>query len=285
MEAGQLNRKVAFIIQARMQSTRLPGKILLPIPFGKKKPLLLWIIEELRKSDYNSDIIIATSKNKENNILQTFCEKNEVKCFRGKEEDVLSRFTSIIKESDYNCIVRLTADNPIIDINILDKAISYHLKNKNDYTNTESLPVGMNIEIVSVNALLDVEKHKVTMAEKEHVTLFIKNNNEYKKEIYSIKVKAELKKLRLTIDYPSDYLVISSILSLHSENDKISGLKLVEKVFLNYPFVFEVNQSNFQKRQFASNKEELDFALELLQNLELNNISNILRNYKDENHI
>ena len=280
MAAGLQNNTIAFIIQARMQSARLPGKILLPIPIWKGKPLLLWIVEELKKSNYNADIIIATSQNKENDVLESFCKKQGIGCFRGDEENVLSRFTDIVKDNRYNTVVRLTADNPIIDIDILDRAISYHLKNDNDYTKTEALPTGMNFEIMTGSALLDAEKSKLTKSDKEHVTLFLRNNNKYRKRTYNPETNTSLKDLRLTVDYPSDLLVISTLLSFYQEHKTLSGLKLVEKVFADFPMVFEANRSNFQKKQFSNAREELTHAITLLKDLELNNAALILSSYE-----
>ena len=285
MAAGLQNNTIAFIIQARMQSARLPGKILLPIPIWKGKPLLLWIVEELKKSNYNADIIIATSQNKENDVLESFCKKQGIGCFRGDEENVLSRFTDIVKDNRYNTVVRLTADNPIIDIDILDRAISYHLKNDNDYTKTEALPTGMNFEIMTGSALLDAEKSKLTKSDKEHVTLFLRNSNKYRKRTYNPETNTSLKDLRLTVDYPSDLLVISTLLSFCQEHKTLWGLKLVEKVFTDFPMVFEANRSNFQKKQFSNSGEELKHAITLLKDLELNNAALVLSSYEKENFI
>jgi spore coat polysaccharide biosynthesis protein SpsF len=118
MVDGLLNKKVAFIIQARMQSTRLPGKILMPLPVGSNVPLLGRIVETLKISNTNHSIIVATSTNPENNLLETFCKENNVACFRGSEDDVLSRFIDIVKNTDYDLIVRLTADNPFVDAKV-----------------------------------------------------------------------------------------------------------------------------------------------------------------------
>lgn len=285
MAAGLQNNTIAFIIQARMQSARLPGKILMPIPIWKGKPLLSWIVMELKKSNYKADIIVATSKNKENDVLENFCKKQGIECFRGNEENVLSRFTGIVKDNSYSTVVRLTADNPIIDIDLLDRTISQHLKNKSDYTKTEGLPTGMNFEVMSGSALVDTEKNILTKSDKEHVTLFLRNNNKYRKHTYNPVTNTSLKDLRLTVDYPSDLLVISTLLSFYQEHKTLGGLKLVEKVFTDFPMIFEANRSNCQKKQFSNTGEELKHAITLLKDLELNNAALILSSYEKENSI
>jgi spore coat polysaccharide biosynthesis protein SpsF len=249
----------------------------MPLPLGNGKPLLLWIIDELKKSKFNCKIIVATSVNKENDILESFCDSNNVGCFRGDEENVLSRFTTIAKQEDFNCIVRLTADNPILDIEILDKVIQHHFENNNDYTSTSAMPTGMNSEVVSAKALLDIENHNISEADREHVTLFIRNSSNYKTEVYNPVTKTEFKSMRLTVDYASDYALLSLILSASNE---LSGLQLVEDTYAKYPWLFEANQSNIQKKQFANLDEEVKEAAAFLQQFDFKNASQILKDRK-----
>jgi len=267
--AGHANKKIAFIIQARMKSTRLPGKILLPIPLGNGKPLLCWILDELKSSKLENEIIIATSKNIENNILETFCKQQNIQCYRGEEEDVLSRFLAIIKQNEYDVIVRLTADNPFVDLTILEETIAYHLKNEYDYTKTEGLPLGMNFEIVSGKILLGIEKYDLSAADKEHVTLFIRNNSQYKKGVFLPIVNKELKNLRLTVDYASDFTLASTILSLSNNFDSKRGIKLIESVYAQYSWLFESNTMNVQKTQYFNISDEIKAAADLLENFDL----------------
>ena len=277
MEVGQLNKKVVFVIQARMKSTRLPGKVLLPIPLCSKKPLLSWIFDELKKSKYRNDIVVATSVNKENDVLVSYCESNGVNYFRGEEENVLSRFFSIVKNEKYDCIVRLTADNPIIDITVLDETIAYHLAKKNDYTCSEGLPVGMNFEVVDPDCLLSIEKNQLTALDKEHVTLFIKSSGKYKTDIFRPIVNPMLKDLRLTLDYASDYALLSVILSRCENEKSLNGIKLIESTFDMYPWLFESNSTNYQKKQYATVLDELEAAAMFLEQNDFFRASNVLR--------
>jgi spore coat polysaccharide biosynthesis protein SpsF len=280
MEDGQLNKKVIFIIQARMKSTRLPGKILMPLPLGSGKPLLSWIIEELKKSTYFSKIVIASSLNKENDPLVSFCNQHNISCFRGNEDNVLSRFTSIIRNEDYECIVRLTADNPIIDVSILDNTIEEHLNKNNDYTCSVGLPVGMNFEIISSKSLLDTEKNNISDADKEHVTMYVRNNDKYQKGVYYANCNPNFKSLRLTVDYATDYTLVSSIISysLINKNSKL-GIQLVEEIFNKYPWIFESNSTNIQKKQFLDSNEEIKEACMFLKTYDFNNAALVLEKY------
>ena len=281
MEVGLSNKKIAFIIQARMQSTRLPGKILLPIPLGNGKPLLSWIIDEVKMSKYKAEIIIATSVNSENDILVSFCEQNQVHCYRGDEEDVLSRFIAIAKNGNYDCIVRLTADNPIIDCAILDETIFHHFNETNNYTSTDGLPTGMNFEVISTKTLLDVENYSLTAADREHVTLFVKNSGKYSLGVYKPRINPLLKTLRLTVDYPSDYALLSSILTQSVSDRNQNGIKLVEKTFNLHPWLFETNSNNFQKIHFNDVSQELKAAIDFLNQFDFHRAADLLKKLND----
>ena len=276
MVDGLLNKKVAFIIQARMQSTRLPGKILMPLPWGGSVPLLARIIQTLKTSNTNHNIIVATSTNQENNLLETFCKENDVNCFRGSEEDVLSRFTEIIKTNDYDVIVRLTADNPFIDAEILDFAISEHLKSEADYSSTAGLPLGMNLEIISKVALLTLHSLVLSVDDKEHVTLFLKKSGLYKLNIIEGFLMKSYESLRLTVDYPSDYLVASAIFDVHLKTGIRVGLELVDYCIKNYPWIFESNQNNLQKYNCNTLVEEIEVIVPILKQLELKKVLKVL---------
>ncbi|WP_432222930.1 cytidylyltransferase domain-containing protein [Flavobacterium sp. TMP13] len=277
MVDGLQNKKIAFIIQARMQSTRLPGKILLPMPIGSDFCLLDQIIISLKSSKRDASIYIATSENVENDVLEKIAIVNEVNYFRGSENDVLSRFISIIEQNFIDVVVRLTADNPVVDVSLLDETIDFHIKNKKEYTNTVGLPLGMNFEVIDANALLSLKNKNLTSQDKEHVTLYIKNSSEFTCESFKIGLQDKYNNVRVTIDYPSDYLVVSSLFSLYSITKIPLGLRMIEYVVDRFPFLFECNQSNIQKDSCKTLEEEIDFAIPILEKLELTRLVNVFK--------
>jgi spore coat polysaccharide biosynthesis protein SpsF len=238
--------KIGFIIQARMGSTRLPGKVLMPLPQKDGKSCLQWITDSLQSSGINAQIAVATSRNPENTPIREFCERLGVSCFQGDEENVLRRFTSIIKDYQIDCAVRLTADNPIIDTNLLEETIHHHLSAGNDYTKTIDLPLGMNFEIVNAKALLDLETHTLDKTDEEHVTFAFYRFPKFKSELKKLGIPAELTALRLTMDYPSDYTLLSQVLSLTKNDPSLKGLGLVQFAFHVHPDWFELNRKNVQ---------------------------------------
>lgn len=278
MEVGQLNKlDIAFVIQARMQSTRLPGKVLMPLPFAGTKPIIQWITDELCEITDRSNIFIATSVNPENDPIEKFSIPQKIKCFRGDEEDVLSRFIAIAEIGEFDLIVRLTGDNPMIDSKSLNDTIKFHLERGNSYTYTRGLPIGMNFEILNAKDLLGLKDKKLSSEEKEHVTPYFRNNDFYKKSCLQFSNLHE--SIRVTIDYPSDYLVLSSIFEIGIK-EKLSGLKLIKKIQREFSWIFQVNSQNVQKKRFITLNDELIEAEKILMNYDFKKAAEILKNYR-----
>ncbi len=239
--------KIGAIIQVRNNSTRLPGKVLIPLPFPNGESLLFHILKEIRKSNNIDDIYLATTNNSIDDEIEKFGKKNGVKVYRGSEDDVLSRFVGIIDIERYDVVIRLTGDNPFIDIKSLDAAIDYHINSDNDYTKTEGLPLGMNFEIVNSKALLLLDDYELTASDKEHVTLFFNRTTKFKKSTYKFDQYVGIKDLRLTVDYPSDYAMASFLFSM-VEKQEVKWLDLITKVKDEMPWVFKINHLNIQKQ-------------------------------------
>lgn len=269
----QINNSIGFIIQARMKSERLPGKVLLPLPFPDGDSILNIIVSTLRK--LKGTIIVATSGNQENESISDFCDSNQIDCFRGDEDDVLSRFLEIQKSNKFEHIVRLTADNPFVDYKTIQEVIDFHIKNNNDYTHSEGLPLGMNIEIMKGNALMDTEKYISNNQDKEHVTLILKREAKYKKGFY--KIDKQINHYRLTIDTIQDFLMANVVMQV-KENTGLEGVELVLNIRDNYPWIFESNANVFQKNSEQNLQKELHSAIEILNQLEYHQTVKVLKN-------
>jgi spore coat polysaccharide biosynthesis protein SpsF len=277
MVAGQSNKLVA-IIQARMQSTRLPRKVLMPMPFTSNISILEQIVNQLKKSKFNPAVVVATSVNKADDEIVRLCEKNNILVHRGDEDNVLNRFLAILQYSNYSTTIRVTGDNPIIDIDCLDIVIKNHIKSKADYSFTSDLPIGMNFEVFDVKAFLKMSAAPLSREDKEHVTLKFKSDPSFIKN--SIKIDSMVhKKIRVTVDYPSDYLVLSYIFYLSKKHKIDPGIKLIHFVLSNYPWVFQVNENNSQKKQFSTIDEEIAYSIDLLSGLDLKESAKYLTTY------
>ena len=277
MEVGQSNKIVA-IIQARMQSTRLPGKVLMPLPFNSETSILGQIFNQLRKSKFNPILIVATSKSKADDEIATFCARNHILVHRGDENDVHSRFFEILQNSEYTTAIRVTGDNPIIDFELLDFVLQNHIESQSNYSYTSDLPVGMNFEVFDVKSFLKMSIMDLTNEEKEHVTLKFKTVDSFLKKMININSGID-HKIRVTIDYPSDYLMLSFLYDIAKQNDIEPGIKLIQFVLRKYPWVFQVNESNFQKKQFTTEIEEIYYSVDLLNSIDLKKSAQYLSNY------
>ena len=276
MVVGQQNRKVIFIIQARMDSTRFPSKVLTSIPLADEKPILKWITDSLKKSKYFQKIYIATSTNELDNELESFSKKEKIFLYRGSENNVLSRFVNIIKrEKPIDVIARLTADNPLIDINKLDETICKHINSDAHYTYTTGLPLGMNFEIINSNCLLNSANLNLSHSDKEHVTLFIKNSNDYKKQ--KISFSNVFNSIRATIDYPSDYAFVSTYIEYVKKNSISISSESIQDFVKIYPWTLKINNQNFQKKEFLTIEDEIQEVLPILKRLEFDKLYKFLK--------
>ncbi len=142
---------LGLVLQARMGSTRLPGKVLLPIA---GRPLLDHIVDRLIGLRAEGQLVIATSTEIRDDVIEEYCKRRGVLCFRGSEADVLARYFYCAESYGFDHIVRLTGDNPFVDVDELDRLITLHLESNNDFTQSFSaLPVGVGAEIFTFAAL------------------------------------------------------------------------------------------------------------------------------------
>jgi spore coat polysaccharide biosynthesis protein SpsF len=238
MEAGPLN-KVLFVVQARMSSTRLPGKILFSMPIGSRFTILDRVLDIAINSSYFGEIVVATSINPENQPIIDLCKHRNVKILIGEEDDVFSRFYKVVSEFSYNHVVRLTADNPLLDSELMNHVIDKHINSNFDYTKSIGLPLGMNIEVFSRTAFLSLNELQLTPNEKEHVTLAFYRRQNYRNQI--VEFQSENSQIRLTVDYVEDYALASLLYSLsESENSKL-GLDFIIQQKIKNPWLFEIN--------------------------------------------
>ena len=202
---------IGCIIQARMNSTRLPGKVLMNI--DGKFPALFYTVEQLKNSKLLEKIVIATSSNQEDNDIEKFCRKYNIKCFRESLENVLDRYYQCAKEFGITTIVRIPADKPLIDPEMVDEVIQKFKENSFDcVTNFQpsTVPSGTEVEIFSFSALETAWKNASSALDKEHVTPYIYRNKEQFK-IFNVVNKEDLSNFRWALDYKEDLELIRKI--------------------------------------------------------------------------
>lgn len=210
---------IGVIIQARMGSSRLPGKVLKNIG---AKTLLEHIIFRLQKSKSDILPIIATSTETKDNPVEEFCRKNNVTYFRGSELNVLERYYQCALKYKFDHVVRMTGDNPFPDIDELDNLIKFHIQSENDYSECFStLPIGVGMEIFTFNALEQSMFKSTQPHHFEHVDEYILENKDlFKCGVLSTPVNKNKPEIRLTIDTEDDYKKACFIVE-NSNNDYI----------------------------------------------------------------
>jgi len=268
---------VGAIIQARSNSARLKNKVLLPLPFNGAKTILNHIIDRISLCNEIKKIIIATTSNIEDDIIEKKSIADNVDFFRGSENNVLERFYFAAKKFNLDIIIRLTADNPCIDPLIITQVLSQHINKKADYTDSNGLPLGMNVEVISFEALEKSFLNAKELYELEHVTPYIyKRTDVFKIQTINFNINPKLSDLRFTIDYPSDYAFSSLIFDKLYEKNNCFGLSEIEVLLREFPWLKYINTNNYQKKSFNSIDEEIDAAMGCLNDMDLKNASNIL---------
>ncbi|MFA5336868.1 MAG: glycosyltransferase family protein [Candidatus Omnitrophota bacterium] len=240
-----LKAKVAAIIQARLGSTRLPGKVLMEI---ENKPMLWHVVNRLRHCELLDEIIIATSVNENDDLIEKFCKDNHITCFRGSENDVLSRYYAAAKKNEVDIIVRITSDCPLIDSQIVDLAIRKHKEFSADYTSNiikRTYPRGLDTEVFNFNILEKAYQAADKSYQREHVTVFIHEHPELFK-FYNVENNRDLSCWRLTVDEEKDLELVREIYK-RLNSKKIFFMKDILRLLDNEPSLMEINKEIRQK--------------------------------------
>lgn len=243
--------KIAAIIQARMGSTRLPGKVLKKI---KDKSILQHVIDRVSTVKNLDEIIIATTKNQRDNAIIDEAVRLGVKYYRGDEEDVLGRHYYAAKDNSIDIIVRITSDCPVIDPIIIEQMINKFMTlNKIqtvDYMNNTleaTFPRGMDTEIFTFKSLEKAFIEAKNNYEREHVTPYIYLNPD-KFNIIVFKNSSDFSKYRLTLDTPQDLQVIENIYDKLYKKSEIFYLNDIIDVLKKYPEIAKNNENIKQKK-------------------------------------
>lgn len=234
--------KVGAIIQARMASTRLPGKVLMPLPLGGEHTILDHVVRRARHAEGVDEVIVATSTESADDAIAE--APHGAQLFRGSEHDVLARFHGAAQAHGLDHVIRLTADNPLVDVALLGETLAHHLASGADYTRTTGLPLGMNFEILTREALVTSHERGTTESEREHVTVFIK----HRPDEFTISTVAHerLAEARMTVDYPSDYAALHLVFGQCLAADPEFGLDALEALVAAHPWVPVINRDNAQ---------------------------------------
>ena len=230
---------IAAIVQARLTSTRLPNKVLKTLD---NSTVIGVIVERLKRSKKIDQVIVSIPKNDANKELRQYLEQQGYDYFTGSEDNVLERIILTAQKYSIETVIRITGDCPFVDSGMIDEYIDSFNESKCDYlsnTNPPTYPDGLDIEIIKRSILEQIKDQITDSFDLEHVTTFIKKNDQFKK--INVVNDSDLSKLRWTLDESSDYEVIKNIFNHFKPN-----------IFFNWKDIINLYKTN--KDLFLANQ-------------------------------
>jgi len=212
--------KIVATIEARMTSSRLPGKVMLP---ASGKPMLRHLIDRLKQVHTIHEIVLATTTNDADQVITDFASKQDVRIFRGSEEDVMSRVIGAARFAEAEVIVEITGDCPIIDPLIIEQTIQMFVHNPCDYCSNvliPSYPTGMDTQVYRLKTLEKSYTMTDDPLDREHVTRHIRLNPDIFSHIHLV-ASPDLfsPDLNLTLDEPKDYELLKKIIEYFGDKN------------------------------------------------------------------
>ena len=272
--------RTGIIIQARLGSKRLPGKVLKQLPYGSGDSVLQHVIKRLKLSEKADVIIVATTVKLADDPIVELAAKEGVLCFRGAEDDVLERYFMAAEENNLDLIVRVTSDCPCIDPEVLDRIIDEHKSGGNDYTSNtmpRTYPHGLDVEVFTFEALKRAHDEAVDAYDREHVTPYLYRYGKF--ETGKVAATGDMARpdIRVTLDTIEDYALLSAVFDcLYDENPFFGGGAIV-RLFNEKPWLAIINGKIVQKSLTVSREDEVAEAIRLLELQGLDRAADALR--------
>lgn len=244
---------IAAIIQARTGSTRLPNKVFKKL---SGKPLIWHVVNRLKFSNKIEKIVLATTNNENDDILEKWAIDNDITCYRGSENDVLDRYYCAALKFNVDPIVRITADDPFKDPQIIDDVINLFEKGKLDFAynnNPPTFPEGLDTEVFSFDALCKASKNSIDPFEREHVTQYFYRNP----SIFSqacLKNQTDLSYLRWTIDTQQDWDMAEIVYNKLYPTIEIFSMSDILELISKEPYIAEINSTVKRSSMYSNNK-------------------------------
>jgi len=237
--------KTVLIIQARMGSSRLPGKVLMPLG---DRCVLDYVVSRCRLVKGVSEVVVATSVRESDQAIVDWCASRGVACFRGPEEDVLARYLQCAVHYEADYVIRVTSDCPFIDYELGNVMMAEMAKSPADLTNlTGGITIGLPMELISVRALQYIDRHGKEPRHREHVTYYA---YEYPEQFQAVKIpvpkELHAPQLRITLDTIEDYEMLKRVASHFAGNPTIPSRDVI-RYLLAHEDVAAINAHVRQK--------------------------------------
>lgn len=274
--------KIGAIIQARTSSSRLPRKVLKPLPFDSDICVLQQVIRRVSNSKLIDEVIIATSINEEDQEIVDVAKKENKKFYCGSLDNVLERYYNASNQNDLDIVVRITSDCPCMDSKIIDNIIQNHIDLGADYTSNslkESFPRGIDVEVINFDVLKRAYLEASQTYEKEHVTPFIYKSHPDEFNINIYVGNEDNSDIRITLDTPQDYSLLCCVYDNLYEKDNFFTLDDILELFNKKPWIKSINADIIQKKVCSTLSEELEEAIHLCDVQDLDKAKEFIENH------
>ena len=196
------SEETLIIVQARMDSRRLPGKVLAPIG---GVPLLVRLLDRIRRSRYGANVVMATTIREDADILAQCAASAGVAVCRGAVDDVLGRFSAVVRERSPTCVVRVTADNPLTDPMLLDAIVDRRCEGDYDYVYAPGAPIGTAADVLTKDALRTCELNARSHRHREHLNTYVLDHSDkFRIGVYDLPAPLRRPDVRVTVDTQHD---------------------------------------------------------------------------------
>jgi len=241
-----MTERTVAIIQARMGSTRLPGKVLRDIV---GRPMLWHVVERTRVASLLNETVVATTVEEQDDQIVTFCEEEAYNYVRGSEADVLDRYYQAAKENDAETVVRITSDCPLISPTIIDRTIRTFRDGDSEYVNTKvEYPNGLDVEAMRVETLERAWDEATREEDREHVTTHMRRSDSFRTatvenllDTSQYSTTDEDTVLRWSVDYSSDLEFIRKIYEhLYANGSWTFDQQAVFELFERHPEIVDI---------------------------------------------
>jgi len=245
--------KTIALIQARMSSSRLPGKVLQNIT---GQPMLMRVIRRAKQAKSLDSVAVITSTCEDDDAIEIFCKEHGIACFRGSLDDVLDRYYQAAIHFHADFVVRLTADCPLLDPKIVDKVVQTFHKGAFDYVSNTlecTYPDGLDTEIFRLETLEKAWKEARLKSEREHVTAYIYKQPELFR-LGSVKQEQDLSSLRWTVDTSRDLEFVGAIYNFIKQEE--FGMDEILKLLEGHPEVTKLNSGQQRNEGYQKSLQE-----------------------------
>jgi len=268
-----MKQNIVAIIQARMGSTRLPGKVMMDI---MGKPLLWHVVRRVSASQYISKVVVATSLSKKDDLIEEFLKTHGIEFFRGSENDCLDRYYETAKKFKADVVVRITSDCPLICPEIIDKVITEYLEGDYDYVSNTifyTYPDGCDVEVFSFTALQRAWKESKDTVEREHVTPYMRNSRKFRiKNVYN-EIPVNPEEYKWSVDRVEDLIFVREVYNNLFSDDRIFSYEEIMNLLKKNPHLKRINtgavmnegyyRSMLQAKPVRKRRLKLDNSLKL----------------------